>query len=161
MARSTIVRHETVVGAFAILCAAILGGGLVVKGAKVGFGSRHVTFKADAGHDLKQGAAVKMQGIEIGEVTDVDLEGDSKVHVHVKIYPEFRKFVHADAVAAIVEPPILGSASVEIEPGAGTSAVVEGQVLDYTPKVGVLTKLQGAQNDVEKALKRVNDIADK
>lgn len=160
MARSTIVRHETVVGAFAILCAAILAGGLIIKGAKVGFGTRHLTFTAEAGHDLKQGAAVKMQGIEIGEVEAVDLE-EKGVHVHVKLFPEFREFVHTDATATIDEPPILGSSSVEITPGVAPTSVQEHQTLTYTKKEGVLTKIQGAQGDAEKVLKRVNEIADK
>lgn len=160
MARSTIVRHETVVGAFTLLCAAILMGGLIVKGAKVGFGSRHLVFTADAGHDLKKGAAVKMQGLEIGEVENVDLE-ETGVHVHVKIYPEFREFVHTDASFSIDEPPILGSSSVEVHPGVAKVPVQEGTNLPYKKTEGMLTKLQGAQGDVEKVLKRVTDMADK
>ncbi|MEZ0230607.1 MAG: MlaD family protein, partial [Planctomycetota bacterium] len=126
MARSTIVRHETVVGAFTLLCAAILAGGLIIKGAKVGFGSRHLVFVADAGHDLKKGAAVKMQGLEIGEVEEVDLE-EAGVHVHLKIYPQFRDFVHTDATVTIDEPPILGSSSVEVHPGSAKVAIEEGK----------------------------------
>lgn len=160
MARSTIVRHETAVGGFTLLCAAILTGGLIVKGAKVGFGSRHLVFTSDAGHDLKKGAAVKMQGIEIGEVEDVDLE-EKGVHVHLKVYPEFRDFVKSDAVAQIDEPPVLGSSSVEILPGRAPTPVEEKAHLKYEPKQGIMTKIQGAQGDVEKVLKRVTDIADK
>jgi phospholipid/cholesterol/gamma-HCH transport system substrate-binding protein len=159
MARSTIVRHETAVGAFTLVCAAILAAGLIVKGAKVGFGARHVTFTADAGHDLKKGATVKMQGIEVGEVEDVDLE-QKGVHVHVKIYPEFREFVHRDAVATIDEPPILGSASVLLEPGAA-GPLEEGEALTFKKTEGLMSKVQGAQGDVEKTLKRVDEIANR
>src|SRR5271170_4739273 len=160
MARSTIVRHETAVGAFALLCVAILASALVVNGARVGFGSRRLTFTAEAGHDLKTGAAVKMLGIEIGEVEHVDLEGKN-VHVHLKVYPEFHDFVHADATATIVEPPVIGSSSVEITPGVSPELVAQHQPLHYVAKEGIMTKLQGAQGDVQQVLKRVTEIADK
>jgi|SRR5579883_247124 len=160
MARSTIVRHETAVGAFALLVVSILAAGLIIKGAKVGFGSRHFTFTAkDGGHDLKKGAAVKMQGIEIGEVTGVDLE-PTGVHVHAKVYPEFGSFVHRDAVARIAEPPIIGSTSVEVEPGK-TGDIEEGETLKYEEKPGLLSKFQGAEGEVDKIVKKANDIADK
>src|SRR4051812_26467391 len=164
MARSTIVRHETAVGAFTLLCVFIVSSGLIVKGAKVGFGSRHLVFTADAGHDLKKGAAVKMQGIEIGEVEDVDLEqkgASPDVHVHIKVYPEFREFVRSDAKVGIAEPPILGSSYVEITPGIAPVAITEGTSVEYKSSEGIMTKLQGAQGDVEKVLKKVTDIADK
>ncbi len=161
MARSTIVRHETAVGAFTLLCAAILMGGLVIKGSKVGFGSRNVTFTApESGHDLKTGAVVKMQGIEVGEVENVDLEKEG-VHVHLKIYPEFREFVHADAKAAIVEAPVIGSTSVEIFPGRAKEPIAQHAHLDYVQQQGLMTKLQAAQGDVEQVLKRVTAIAEK
>jgi phospholipid/cholesterol/gamma-HCH transport system substrate-binding protein len=162
MARSTIVRHETAVGAFTLLCAGILILGVIIKGSKVGFGARNVTFTApESGHDLKVGAVVKMQGIEIGEVENVDLEKEG-VHVHLKIYPEFRDFVHADAKVSIVEPPVIGSTSVEVFPGTKAEPPVAQRAhLEYVPTEGIMTKIQSSQGDVQKVLDQVKDIAKK
>src|SRR5438105_4299229 len=97
MARSTVVRHETVVGLFAVVAGVLLAAGLVVKGAKTGFGARTVVFTADAGHDLKNGATVKMHGIEVGEVAAVELSKENTVEVKLRVFPQFRDNVREDA----------------------------------------------------------------
>ncbi|MBI3724245.1 MCE family protein [bacterium] len=160
MARSTVVRHETAVGAFVTLVCVILAGLLIVKGTRVGFGSRHVTFRDDAGHDLKQGAAVRMNGIEIGEVSDVSLDKDNSVLVSLKVFPDFRDQVRDGSRAVIVEPPLFGSTAVEITSGTG-AAVKEGATLEREHREGLVAKVQSSANDLQKVVDRVNKVADR
>jgi phospholipid/cholesterol/gamma-HCH transport system substrate-binding protein len=123
MPRSTVVRHEAAVGGFVVLSSALLMGGLAIKGTRVGFGAREAVFKADAGHDLKKGAPVKVRGIEVGEVSRVELQKDNSVEIGVKIFPDYRDNIRSDAIATIIEPPLFGASSVELTPGKGDELV--------------------------------------
>jgi phospholipid/cholesterol/gamma-HCH transport system substrate-binding protein len=160
MARSTVVHHETAVGWFVVLALGLFASTLVVKGARVGFGAKEVVFTSEAGHDLRRGAPVHMRGIEVGEVRDVRLRPDNTVEVRLKIFPDFRDNVHADAVASIVEPPILGSTSVELSPGT-QGAIVEGQEVQRGKKEGIMKKLQTGADDLSKIVEKVDRVAEK
>jgi phospholipid/cholesterol/gamma-HCH transport system substrate-binding protein len=159
MARSTVVSHETAVGAFAILVVAILGGLLVVKGARVGFGSRQVVFTSDASNDLKLGATVKMQGIEVGEVSEVSLLKDNKVEVRLKVFPEYRDNVKTDSVA-FIENPIIGSGYVDLRPGVAAT-IADGDRITGHVDSGIMGQVQESKDDLKKLLVKVNSIADK
>jgi phospholipid/cholesterol/gamma-HCH transport system substrate-binding protein len=160
MSRSTIVRHERAVGLFVTLTAVLLGGGLAIKGTKGAIGSRELVFHADAGHDLRHGATVTMQGLEVGEVSDVELDANNSVLVRIKVWPEFRDHVHADAVAAIVPPALLGSPTVELTPGRN-GAIKNGDEIRPEVRKGLMDAVSGSTDDLKKIVERVNKMADK
>lgn len=160
MARSTVVRHETAVGAFALLGIGILGGLVAVKGTKGALGAREIAFRSDAGHDLKRGASVKMKGIEVGEVSAVSLEPDNQVVVRIRVWPEFQGNLHQDAIAAIVDPPILGSSFVELTPGSKGELDAQKPIAVET-KRGLMDEVNERKDDVKKLIDKIEKIADK
>jgi ABC-type transporter Mla subunit MlaD len=83
------------------------------------------------GANLKAGDSVYMQGVDVGEVLDVDLDADRKVKVAVKLTDRFKGLVSAEAQYFIASDKfIFGKKAVLVMPPAGPGTPVrEGQLI--------------------------------
>ncbi len=82
---------------------------------------------------LREGATVRLAGVQIGRVTDVHLapEPGGKVRVDLTIGRQFADRIRQDSVARIETQGLLGDRIVEITVGtAAAPAVKAGEVLD-------------------------------
>lgn len=101
------------------LAAFVLGGGAEA------FASRYKVHAhyADV-QGLKQGAVVRLAGIDVGEVTKVELAEkkglDKNVHVEITLRSEFRPKITEDSVAGITGVGVLGDNIVTITVGTPT-----------------------------------------
>jgi len=120
---------------------------------------------------LKRGSPVRMGGVDVGTVMDVDYGGDANdKHIHVKmsIVSEEARRVHTDSVATIEGKGLLGDKMIVISVGGpGLPPVPEGATIpsqsaeDFSK---VMTRLTNISSQVEKVVNNLerttNALAD-
>jgi len=74
---------------------------------------------------LMEGNNVRYAGIDIGTVDKVRIENDSTVTVYMIIEKQNSKFIKKNSVAAVGTDGLMGNKLVNINPGTGTSPIVE------------------------------------
>jgi phospholipid/cholesterol/gamma-HCH transport system substrate-binding protein len=122
------------VGIFVIAALAAFIGVVYVLGARARLFEARYTIHADFTEvgGLREGATVRLAGVQIGRVTDVHLppEPGGKVRVDLTIGRQFADRVRGDSVARIETQGLLGDRIVEIGVGtAAAPAVKPGEVL--------------------------------
>lgn len=156
MMRSTVIRHELAVGTFIVL--ALVGAGLlaVLRTRERGLiGARSFSVVVDHGSGLVAGAPVLVRGIQVGEVSDIQLTDDDRVRVTCEVAPRFAGRIRADAKATVVEPTLLGSTKVELVPGSGEQ-LTPGQDVAAGAKQGSLgEQLKEIQGRVDGVVSQV------
>jgi phospholipid/cholesterol/gamma-HCH transport system substrate-binding protein len=159
--KSPIVRNELVVGAFVVLAIAI---GFLYFGKKSRerglLDVRKVSFEVDHGSGLEPGAPVLMKGIKVGEIDEVQLNQDHTVKVTVSIAPAFVDFVGADALASVIEPPILGATKVELTPGASNVPAKQDQELAVTEKESLFGRIDKIEERVTGVIAKIDSLVD-
>ncbi|MGE0709617.1 MAG: MlaD family protein [Planctomycetota bacterium] len=154
--QSTVVKHELLVGSFVALAVALGAVWATKRTREKGLlDTQKVRFTVDHGSGLQRGSTVVVRGIEVGSIGDVELTKDHKVRVTADIAPRFAPFITADSVATVVEPPLLGSTKVSIEPGSGQPAGRD-QKLDAKLESSFVARLDGLEQDVRGALKKLD-----
>lgn len=157
MIRSTVVRQELAVGAFVCATALIVGVAGFLKTRERGLiGGASFRFTADSGSGLQPGAPVLMQGIQVGEVSDIQLTPENRVVVTCQLSPRFARSVRSDAVARIVEPPLLGSTKVEVTPGAQGDPITSGQELKGALQDSITSQLSVLQGRVDEVVAKLD-----
>ncbi|MFC7502732.1 MCE family protein [Nocardioides sp. GCM10030258] len=113
-----------------------------------------VTVEADrAGLTLAKGAPIKLRGVEIGTVGDVDGEGET-VRIELKIDSDVVDRVPADVTAQIVPPTAFGAKYVQLSPvGDGTGDRIRAGAVIPADKVTVEV------NEAFENLTKVLDVA--
>lgn len=159
MMRSTVVRQELAVGAFICAAVVVIGAAAYVKTRERGLiGGTSFRFSAPHGSGLQPGAPVLMQGIQVGEVSDIQLTPESRVLVTCQVAPRFADSLRADAVATIVEPPLLGSTKVEVSPGTTAAPVAADQELTGGIQGSLTARLDTLQGRVDEVVAKVDDF---
>lgn len=155
--RSTIVRHELAVGAFVVLGALAVAGSAALKTRERGLiGAKEFSFVVDEGSGLVRGAPVLMNGVQVGEVADIELTPDHRVLVRAQVAPKFAGHLRQDARATVVEPPLLGSTKVELSPGRSDDLAPSGQELQGGLEGSILEQLGELQGKVDGVIARVD-----
>lgn len=100
-----------------------------------------VTAEFDNIGDLKVGAPVRMAGVRIGDVTAIDLDGQSyRANVHLHMYPQFNE-IPDDSYASIETEGLLGGQYVAISPGGLSTYLKNGSQILQTQSAIVLENL--------------------
>lgn len=166
MMRSTIARHEVAVGSFLVVAVVVMALGAVLKTRERGLiGSRTFSVVVDHGSGLQAGAPVLVRGIQVGEVSDIQLTDDDRVRVTCQVAPRYAGRIRADATATVVEPALLGSTKVELVPGSGEPLKSSGQEVTAGRKEGSLAEqiktLQGRVDGVVGQVERFVESANR
>ncbi len=125
----------------------------------------HTYFDDVAG--LRKGAAVRLSGLKIGNVSDLHLVPDStgKVEVTLRIKKELRQFIRIDSRASIETEGLIGSKIVSISPGSPDMEVVEdGGIIPSNEPISltrVIEKTQGVIGYLEVLAKNLAEIVQK
>ena len=122
------------VGVFVVLSLLAFIAVIYVLGARARLFEARYTIHADFTEvgGLREGATVRLAGVQIGRVTDVHLppEPGGKVRVDLTIGRQFADRIRTDSVARIETQGLLGDRIVEITVGtAGAPVVKPGEVL--------------------------------
>lgn len=157
--RTTIVKNELAVGLF-VATAILIGVYAFFRRTREKglLDVRRIQFVVPHGSGLQTGAPVLVRGIQVGSVDDIELTPDSEVKVTCSIAPRFVSRVRADAVASVVEPPLLGATTVELEPGTLPDPVKPNQALESTTKPALFAKVGEIEQKVDGVVAQVSSF---
>jgi phospholipid/cholesterol/gamma-HCH transport system substrate-binding protein len=159
-----LARNEGVVGGFMLVAVAAGMAFMVAKAGSQGWlrGTKHFKIKTADGHNIREAAAVRMSGIQVGVVEDVEMDPtDALVEVSFRVEPRFAKNLRKDSVAMVVEPPILGAAYVDVKPGSLDQPELPTRGDIHTEEAqSLFDNLQGSVADLKSIVSKVNVFVD-
>jgi phospholipid/cholesterol/gamma-HCH transport system substrate-binding protein len=123
-----------------IVAAILLRQGLFRQTATLGF----VT---DSALDLSKGQSVKIAGFRVGSVDSVTLRPDGQVEVTLEIDADYMRFVTRDAVIELHKEGLVGSAVLEILPGADKSRLAANEAKLAFTRADGLTAMANSLRD--------------
>jgi phospholipid/cholesterol/gamma-HCH transport system substrate-binding protein len=85
------------------------------------------SFVANSAQDIVKGQPVRIAGFRVGSVADVSLKDDGEVVVVMEIDSDHMRFVTHDARVELRKEGLVGSATLEIVPGADKSRLAPAQ----------------------------------
>lgn len=154
-----IAKNEAVVGGFLLVAAAASMAFMVAKAGAQGWlrGTKRFTIKTANGHNIRDAAPVRMNGVQVGVVEDVEMDKDSLVEVTFRVEPRFAKNLRVNAEAMVVEPPVLGTTYVEIKPGSKDQPELETLAPIQSQEMKTLfDNLEGSVADLKSIVSKVN-----
>ena len=99
-------------------CFALLGGG---------DDTRRVTMRLDNAAGLRDGSPVKIGGVDVGEVREVEITGRREVRIEMEVDPDLAP-VRRDARVAITAANLLGEKYVELDPGRSGAPLAQPEI---------------------------------
>ena len=124
-------------GLLAIAYLSVRLGGLEVEGP----GAVRLVAAFDEIGGLSVRAPVVIAGVKVGQVTEIDLDGDLRAQVAFQVGPNLE--LPIDTSAAIRTSGLLGDQFIALEPGAEEELLVDGDVLSFTESALNIEKLVG------------------
>ena len=112
---------------------------------------------------MNKGMSVNMNGLQIGALENMKLDGNNNIAVKISIFEEHAKRIRKGSVLRLVAP-IFGSKSLEIIPGNINLAAIpdNGYVASYDSEDGkkiLAEKMEGLQlSPTENILLNVSDL---
>ena len=107
---------------------------------------------------LKSGAVVRVAGVEVGKVTDVDLVG-SEVEVKLEVNKENRERITTESRASIGSLSLLGEPVIDIAPSTQGTPLKDGDFLPSARASGQLSDVaEGATQSLEQVTGILRDI---
>lgn len=135
--------RELIVGLFVIAGLGALAylsvelGGLSYRGE----GGLYVYASFDEVGGLAPRAPVVIGGVRIGEVEEIQLDGDFRARVKLNLDPALE--LPEDTLAAIYTQGVLGDQYISLQPGASDVLLKDGDEVQYTQNATVLERLIG------------------
>ena len=107
---------------------------------------------------LKEGAPVRVAGVEVGTVTRTELIGD-EVEVSFEVNEEVQPRITTRSTATLGSVSLLGESSVDITPSTEGTPIPEWGYVPATPPSGTITEVATqATKGLEEATKLIGDI---
>ena len=114
-------RHlEKIVGAFIILSILTLLVAVIAIGRAQNWFEKNFSYRAifTQAAGINPGSAVQMMGINIGEVTAVNLNGENQIEVSFKVREKYLEKIRSDSVARVASTSLLGGKVLELTVGS-------------------------------------------
>lgn len=160
------------VGIVVIIASITLGILIFLMSGTAGLFTKKITLKAyfDNAGGLRQGAPVRLEGVDIGNITDISVEpahvdpkkGKLPVRITFKIARKYPDAVKKDSNVTLSTAGVLGETFMDIDSRTATKAAAEdGDELPTTETPGfndVVRASQGTLQNVDILLKRVDRI---
>jgi phospholipid/cholesterol/gamma-HCH transport system substrate-binding protein len=105
------------------------------------------SFVADTAQDIAKGQAVRIAGFRVGSVSEVNLKDDGKVAVTLEIDADHMRFITHDARVELRKEGLVGSATLEIVPGADKTRLAAAQARLAFSRADGLTALANQVRD--------------
>lgn len=103
---------------------------------------------------LKEGSSVRFNGIEVGQVDNIEITGVDKVMIRMTIQSSVRGFIKKDSKATVISEGLVGNKIVELTPGSiNVESVSDGDVIRALRPIDT--------EDILKSLKESGDYASK
>lgn len=139
-------KFERVAGLFVLIAfAGVLTFGVAVAIQK-GFFENKVTLQTtlQSADGVREGTAVSMQGLRIGQVESVELISADEVRVTFRISDKYLDKVRKDSVVRAIRPFIIGEKNLEVSIGSQSSEpVLEMAMLESSPTADIMDLISG------------------
>jgi phospholipid/cholesterol/gamma-HCH transport system substrate-binding protein len=109
---------------------------------------------------IRRGATIRLSGVDIGVVTDIQITNDNKVNITMKINKDYQKFIHKTSEASIELEGLVGGKYVSLNYGTGPSENVEnGDVIKTKDPFSLGKIMQEAQISVDNAAEMTKNLS--
>jgi phospholipid/cholesterol/gamma-HCH transport system substrate-binding protein len=146
-----------ILAVIAISLAAIL---IVAVGGAAGFSWQRYELKTKFPDvmGLKSGAVVRVAGVEVGKVTDIEFAG-AEVQVALQVKTEMQPYITTDSRATIGSLSLLGEPVIDVSPATtGTPLKNHDFLLAQRPRGQLADVAEGATQGLEQATLLLRDI---
>lgn len=153
-------KQEVTVGVMVLLGFTVfVGGTMWLKGRSFSASSGGVRIQfADIG-TLKRGSAVKVSGVSLGKVEQIDFESMGKVVVRVSLSPQVTPRI--DATAKLATVGLVADAVISFNPGSSAQPLPPGQVILGVVDQGLMELGSDLGSRAKDALNGFNQVANK
>jgi len=119
--------YERVAGFFVLTAMALAVSGTLVIGIKKGWFEKKIALRTfvDNADGVRQGTIVQLSGIEIGSVSNIDLQVNQKVEIQFDILARFTNQIRSDSRVRVVRPFIIGEKVLELTLGEETAPALK------------------------------------
>lgn len=151
---------ELKIGIIAVIAIGLTVMIIVAVGGQAGFVWEQYTLKTKFPNvqGLKEGAVVRVAGVEVGKVSNVDFVG-SEVEVALKIKEEMQSRITTESRASIGSLSLLGEPIIEISPSSqGTPLPDEGFIQSTRPAGQLSDVAEGARQSLEQLTGMLREI---
>ena len=148
------------VGILAVAALVLTAMFIFFVGGQAGFGWQqyHLKTRFNDVQGLKTGAVVRVAGVEVGAVNDIQFT-DSDVEVVMKVSKDMRERIRTDSRASIGSLSLLGAPVIDISPGkTGTPVADWGYVPSRRPYGQLSDVAEGATRSLEEATRLLQDL---
>ena len=152
---------ELKIGIIAVAALALTALLIVAVGGQTGFTWERYDLKTkfDNVQGLKSGAIVRVAGVEVGKVTDVDFSTGPQVEVKLSIKKEMRSRITTDSRASIGSLSLLGEPIVEISPASTGRPLQSGEYVPAGRNPGQISDVAtSATESLDQATALLKDI---
>ena len=152
-------KQEITVGALVVIGIALFIGGTLWLGGK-SFGSEPVvSIMFSDVETLKRGSPIKVSGVVMGTVQDIEFQDYGKVLVHASL--DARVQPRRDAEARLASTGLVADAVVNLIPGTAAEPLPAGAVIPGTVERGIMSSATDLATKASEVLTNVSEIANK
>lgn len=108
---------------------------------------------------LKRGSPIKVSGVQLGTVEEIDFQGFGRVLVRANLDPKIQ--LRRDASASLASVGLVADAVINLNPGQAPEPLPEGTVIQGSVEGGLLAGTTGLAARAETALAGISEIANK
>ena len=161
--RRSLAWTELRVGLLVIASFALLALAIFFISGETGFLTRHYTVTAyfDNANNLKTGAEVHLEGVNVGSVRTVQVSGQSDPHKAVEaelsLDERYKNIIRTDSKVSITTIGLLGDAAVDITRGTEAGTLVEDGGFVQGTEEGDIRKIVQGTNDFIANLQVLSD----
>jgi phospholipid/cholesterol/gamma-HCH transport system substrate-binding protein len=146
-----------ILGVAALALAAVL---IVAVGGQGGFAWERYALKTRFGDiaGLKEGAVVRVAGVDVGKVTDIQFAG-AEVEVTLEVNEDHQQRITENSRASIGSLSLLGEPIIVISPSSEGRRLADGDYIQSEPAAGGIASLaEPVQEGVQAATRLIQDI---
>lgn len=93
---------------------------------------------------IHPGTTVLMAGLRVGEVEEVELQGDNKIKVNFHVQGKYQNRIREDSLAHLIRPFIIGDRVLEVTVGSDAARpVVEHTQIPSEETIDIMTLISG------------------
>jgi phospholipid/cholesterol/gamma-HCH transport system substrate-binding protein len=151
---------ELKIGILAVVAIVLTAMIIIAVGGQTGFAWERYELKTtfDNVQGLKSGAIVRVAGVEVGKVTDVDFEG-AAVQVTLSVRKDMRSRITTDSRASIGSLSLLGEPVIDITPSATGTPLNSGDFIQAGRAQGQISDVAAsASAGLEQATALIKDL---
>lgn len=156
----SLVWAQLKVGILAVVALVITGMFVFFVGGQGGFAWQryHLKTRFSDVQGLKTGAVVRVAGVEVGTVSDLEFAG-SQVEVTMRVSKRMQEMITTDSRASIGTLSLLGAAVIDVLPASTGTPVPDWGYVTSTRPYGQLSSVaEGATRSLEEATRLLQDL---